>query len=159
DDVLGHVRVHAQGHGAARIAEAVERGQGHEHVIADAADVDDQTAWGFLDESALETGDHGRYARQLVPPAPGRRRAGSRSSAVAIGPLALCRWQMATAIASAASCGVGGASRPSSSFTICPTCCFSARPKPTTARLISAGVYSAIGTPAAAAASSATPRA
>ena len=53
----------------------------------------------------------------------------------------------AIATASAASCGDGAASSPSSSFTICPTCCFSARPNPTTARLISAGVYSAIGTP------------
>ena len=31
----------------------------------------------------------------------------------------LCRWQIATASASAASCGFGIASRPSSSFTIC----------------------------------------
>ena len=63
-------------------------------------------------------------------------------AAAAIAPCALWTWQIATASASAASCGAGGASRPSSSFTICRTCCFSARPKPTTARLISAGVYS-----------------
>ena len=37
---------------------------------------------------------------------------------------------------------------PSSSLTICCTCGFSARPYPTTARLISAGVYSKTGRPA-----------
>src|SRR3954464_4722695 len=68
-------------------------------------------------------------------------------------------WQIATASASEASCGDGTASRPSSSLIIWPTCCFSARPKPTTARLISAGVYSAIETPRPAPASSAAPRA
>ena len=45
-------------------------------------------------------------------------------------------WQMATASASAASCGCGTASRPSISFTIACTCGFSARPYPTTTRLI-----------------------
>jgi hypothetical protein len=66
---------------------------------------------------------------------------------------------MATASASAASCGDGTADSPSSSLTICCTCGFSARPWPTTARLISAGVYSKTGTPASTAASIATPRA
>ena len=66
---------------------------------------------------------------------------------------------MATASASAASCGVGTRASFSSSFTICWTCGFSARPVPTTARLISAGVYSNTATPASTAASMATPRA
>ena len=66
---------------------------------------------------------------------------------------------MATASASAASCGVGGSARPSSSLIMCCTCCLSARPYPTTARLISAGVYSTSVSPASTAASIATPRA
>src|SRR5260221_13476790 len=74
-------------------------------------------------------------------------------------PNALCTWQMATARASAASWGAGAASRPSNNLIIAPTCAFSARPKPTTARLISAGEYSATVSPAWDAASSATPRA
>src|ERR1039458_5122265 len=69
---------------------------------------------------------------------------------------AVCRWQMAMASASEASIGSGGTERPRSRVTMCCTCCFSARPYPTTDDLMVSGEYSATSSPAAAAASIAT---
>ena len=68
------------------------------------------------------------------------------------------RWVTATARASAASAR-GLRRRPGSPATIWATWAFSARPPPTTARFTRAGGYSAIGSPARAQTSSATPRA
>src|ERR1022692_4058080 len=55
---------------------------------------------------------------------------------------AVCRWQMAMARASEASIGSGGTERPRSRVTMCCTCCFSARPYPTTDDLIVSGAAS-----------------
>src|SRR5436190_24173930 len=60
DDVLAHVGVDAQRHQRARLADAVERRERHEHVVADAADVDGQAVGCFFGEGAFEAGDHGR---------------------------------------------------------------------------------------------------
>ena len=65
-------------------------------------------------------------------------------------------WQMASARASAASAGLGGASSRSSRVTIAPTWALSARPLPVTAALTSLGVCRATGMPRRAAHSMAT---
>ena len=49
--ILAHVRVDAQRDVAARLAETVERRQRHEHVVADAADVDDDPVRLFVERS------------------------------------------------------------------------------------------------------------
>src|SRR3954470_4636713 len=69
------------------------------------------------------------------------------------------RWQMARASASEASAGVGLAGSRRIRVTMVATCALSARPLPVTAALTSLGVCSATGTPARAAASTATPAA
>src|SRR5216117_911546 len=141
----------------ARLSEPVERRDGNVYVVPDSANVDHDAIGLLFEDAAAKVCDHDRtgwYCRQLAAPRDlaADLPAGSRD-------VAEWTWQMATASASAASCEAGGASRPSISLTICCTCCFSARPYPTTARLISAGVYSTTVTPASTAASIATPRA
>ena len=66
------------------------------------------------------------------------------------------QWQIASASASAASAGRGGAAIRSSRVTIAVTCALSACPEPVTAALTSLGVYICTGRPAFAAASTAT---
>ena len=58
DHVLAHVRVDAQRHLAARLAEPVERRDRHLHVVADALHVDDDAVGVLLEEAAAEEGDH-----------------------------------------------------------------------------------------------------
>ena len=162
--VLADVRVDAQRDLAARVAEAVERRQRNGDVVADAVDVD-HDAIRLLLENAGRAGARSRPCGPVAAPArglaraarPSPRRTAARAMARAGG--CECTWQMATASASAASCGDGTAgSRAAASPSAAPAC-FSARPYPTTARLISAGVYSTTGRPASTAASIATPRA
>src|SRR5581483_10985113 len=108
-------------------ADVVERRQRHVDVVADAVDVDEDAIGMFVEDAPSEERDHpidgGRYCRQER--ACGAFRdpgSGIRDPAGGIE----CKWQMATASASEASCGVGTALRPSSSLIIWPTCCFSA---------------------------------
>src|SRR5688572_28186825 len=159
--ILTDMSVNTQRDVAAFVTQAVKGRERNRHVIADAVDVDHNAVRLLLGDPPAQVGNHvraGRYRRQLVPlPAPSALAA--RTTVAASGGVWQCTRQMATASASAASCGDGTAASPRSSLTICWTCGLSARPYPTTARLISAGVYSTTGSPACAAASIATPRA
>ena len=80
----------------------------------------------------------------------------SATAAACGAPLA---WQIATASASAAWSGRGGASSPSSIWTIRATWSLSARPDPLTAYLICCGVYETHASRRCPAASITTPRA
>jgi len=53
NDVLADVRVHAQRDVGSRLANPVERGERHDHVVTDASDVDNETCGGFFDERSL----------------------------------------------------------------------------------------------------------
>ena len=79
----------------------------------------------------------------LLPAAAGRRAAASMRAWAPPRQM----WQIASASASAASAGLGGASSRSSRVTIAPTWALSARPLPETAALTSLGVCSATGSP------------
>ena len=96
DRVFAHVRVDAQRELAAGVADAVERGQRHEHVVPDAADVDRDSVGMFFENPASEIRDHdcaglprrsatgaeaGRYVRQLVALPRGGAAAASRRAA------------------------------------------------------------------------------
>ena len=99
---------------AARLAEAVERRQRHEHVVADAVDVDDDAVRMLL-ENACRGGARSRpcgpcTCRQLVARRCAARLRGAPAPRAAGG--CECTWQMATASASAASCGDGTAVEP-----------------------------------------------
>ena len=130
--ILANVRVDSQRHTRAWLTDGVKRRERHLDVVADAAHVDDEPLHVFFEERAGQMGDHGACRRdsaesgtwrQLVRRRDPRVRASNR----AIGPCE-CAWQIATASASAASCGAGTLSSPSSILTICPSCGFCARP-------------------------------
>ena len=106
--VLAHVGVDAQRDLGANLAQTVEGRQRHGHVVADTVDVDRRSGSAASRESGRE-GARSRSGRAdsrrqlvawLVPSAPCRAwtAAARRRSCE-------CTWQMATASASAASCG------------------------------------------------------
>ena len=114
-------------------AKRIERRQRHLHVVADAADVDDDAARRPCPgacrgdgRSSAVTGDSRRLRASSRSARPVDALGSSRAPRWR--PCRGARWQIATASASAASCGVGTSSSPSSSLTICCTCGFSARP-------------------------------
>ena len=132
--ILADVRVHAQRDLRAGLAGGVERRQRHRHVVADAA-TSTITRLGCFSS----TRPRRNAIMQVCSGARIERTGGSRPTAVRSSaglPLRArrsagyieCRWQIATASASAASCGSGARSSPSSSLIICCTCAFSARP-------------------------------
>ena len=136
--VLAHVRVHAQRDLRPLVADVVVGGERHVHVVADALHVDDDPVRLLVEHAPAKERDHpwagGRYWRQVRGLADRRFGAGSGDPRIRgcrhrrpDGGIE-CRWQIATASASAASCGDGGFGRPSSSLIICCTWCFSARP-------------------------------
>src|SRR5438477_2305052 len=88
------------------------------------------------------------YARERTSLYPAAARSSGGASA----------WQIATASASAAWCGVGSSGSERIIFTIRCICAFSARPYPQIACLTLAGAYSRQSTPALAAATSTAPR-
>ena len=57
--VFADVRVDAQRHAPARLADGVERRQRHDDVVADAADVDDEPLHVFFEQRAGKMRDHG----------------------------------------------------------------------------------------------------
>src|SRR6185503_13542308 len=160
--VLAHMRVNPHRDGRTGVAEAVERRQRHEHLVADAVDVDDDSVRMFFEDVAAQGRDHVRtgltrlsrrsaagesFSRSRAKADLSRRsasgesfsrsrakadqvvvldRAGSTTAAIRCVPA--WTWQIAMASASAASCGVGGAVRPSSRRTMCWICALSARP-------------------------------
>src|SRR5207248_5915780 len=107
--VLADVRMDPQGEVCARVAQAVIRRQRNRDVVADAVDVDDDAVGMLLEDSAAQVGNQRTlYCRQL---------AGAFRGAAPITPATragACEWtwQIATASASAASCGDGAAARP-----------------------------------------------
>ena len=136
--VLAHVRVNAQRDLAARLAEAVERRQRHEDVVADAVDVDDDAVRMLLENAAAKVRDHDRAGCPRMQAAqamrrrldrPGARQLGAgcgRQSARRAHASGRGRWRRPARRRRRAATARAG--RPSSSFTICCTWCFSARP-------------------------------
>ena len=128
--VLAHVRVDAQRDLAPLLADVVEGRQRDVHFVPDALHVDDDPVRLLVEHAAAEKSRSSVRRRTVL--APGLRgataaRSARRGSAIVrrvrrAGRRRECRWQMATASASAASCGVGACRRPSSSLIICCTC-------------------------------------
>jgi hypothetical protein len=58
NDILAHVRVHAQGHVRSRFAETVKRRERHLDVVPDAGDVHNQAARRLLHDRPTQQGDH-----------------------------------------------------------------------------------------------------
>src|SRR5262245_21371134 len=129
-----HPRVHARRPADRR--ELRERGRRHEDVVADAADRDHDAAARALGDVAVEERDH--------------RAAACRS-------LDCVRWQRAIATASTASGSFGRSRRPWKRSSASRTWALSAFPSPVTAIFTSSAPYSSTGSPAWAAARSATP--
>src|SRR5439155_7249003 len=151
--ILADVRVAAKLRPCAFRGHVRHRLQGEVDEVSDALDVEHCRIFTLFQDDTGEARDHfanlrARAARQSL-----------RGWATATsGSPARSRPQMAAARASPAS-SRPGSGIPSTTATIRPTCCFSARPVPVTACLITLGAKLRTGTPACAAARMATPRA
>ena len=65
--VLAHMRVDPKHDRRAGLADGVEGRQRHEHVVADAADVDNKPLDVFFEQRARQTSDHGGRAGLVRP--------------------------------------------------------------------------------------------
>ena len=131
--VLAHVGVDAQRDLGARLAEPVERRQRHVHVVADAADVDDDAVRLLLEQPPAQVARSSVGRRAGLRASSWRRRRAARRAGGA--PPLGDRAGRAVHVTDRHRQRVGGVvrrrrapSRPSSSLTICCTWCFSARP-------------------------------
>src|SRR6266702_3786206 len=158
--VLAHVGVGAERGLLAGRRECRERRGGELHPVADAIHVEDRVIAALLDDDPAQASDHAPSAKRRTE---GRSRRSTSARVGGAGPRRTgcadprARWQTATASASASSASF--AWTPKIARAVRTICAFSARPLPVKARFTSLGAYSKIGSPACAAAASATPRA